>query len=261
VCHHDAPLHFDGMARWLGSWSDLTGMVVIQEPRQRIWRRLRREFGRVGLMRLADVIAFRVHYRLTTSARDRAWIETALVQLQRRFPSPPKAPSIRVSTPNSQAAQEFIENAQPTFVLALCKNILTARIFKIPTHGTFVLHPGICPEYRNAHGCFWALATNDMAKIGMTVLRIDQGIDTGPVYGYFTTPFDEVNESHILIQHRMTLDNLDSIAGLFRRIHAGDAIPIPTSGRHSRAWGQPWLTQYVKWKREAKERRDAGDRP
>ena len=39
--------------------------------------------------------------------------------------------------------------------------------------GTFVMHPGICPEYRNAHGCFWALANRDLARVGMTLLRAD----------------------------------------------------------------------------------------
>src|SRR5436309_328007 len=31
----------------------------------------------------------------------------------------------------------------------------------LPARGTFVLHTGICPEYRNAHGCFWALARSE----------------------------------------------------------------------------------------------------
>ena len=51
------------------------------------------------------------------------------------------------------------------------------------------MHPGICPEYRNAHGCFWALANRDLNKVGMTLLRIDKGVDTGPTFGYYTYPY------------------------------------------------------------------------
>jgi len=40
----------------------------------------------------------------------------------------------------------------------------------------FVLHPGICPEYRNAHGCFWALVNRDLARVGVTLLRADRGV-------------------------------------------------------------------------------------
>ena len=71
-------------------------------------------------------------------------------------------------------------------MVARCKRILKERIFAVPRPGTYVLHPGICPEYRNAHGAFWALARRDLDKVGLTLLRIDKGVDTGPVYGYFT---------------------------------------------------------------------------
>ena len=47
----------------------------------------------------------------------------------------------------------------------------------------------------------------------MTLLRIDKGVDTGPVYGYFRYRYDPARESHVVIQHRVVLDNLDAIAG------------------------------------------------
>lgn len=256
LCHHDMPLHSDGIARWLSSWSSLEGIVVIQEPRRLLRRRLRREISRVGLVRLVDVLAQRLYYRLFIAKRDAQWVESRLSRLRTQFPLSPSARSIRVASPNSAEAQRFIEAAQPDFVLALCKNMLAERIYAIPSLGTFVLHPGICPEYRNSHGCFWALASNDLEKVGMTMLRIDRGIDTGPVFGYFTAPYDEVAESHVVIQHRMTFDNLDAIAALFMRISSGHASPISTRGRESREWGQPWLTRYLSWKRQAKRRRN-----
>jgi methionyl-tRNA formyltransferase len=114
------------------------------------------------------------------------------------------------------------------------------------------MHPGICPEYRNAHGCFWALANRDTANVGMTLLKIDAGVDTGPVYGYFTYDYNEGAESHIVIQNRVVFENLDSLETKFREILAGTAATIDTQGRKSQAWGQPWLTRYLRWKRAAK---------
>ena len=116
------------------------------------------------------------------------------------------------------------------------------------------MHPGICPEYRNAHGCFWALAENDLDRVGMTLLRIDAGVDTGPVYAYYGCAYDELRESHIVIQDRMVFDNLDSLRAKFEEIHAGSAVTLDTTGRASHAWGQPWLTRYLGWKRAAKKR-------
>jgi len=115
-----------------------------------------------------------------------------------------------------------------------------------------VMHPGIVPEYRNSHGCFWALSNRELDKVGMTLLRIDEGVDTGPVYGYFSYAYDEVAESHSMIQKRVVFENLDAIRDKLLEIDRGEAKPIDTSGRVSGAWGQPWLTKYLKWKWRAR---------
>ena len=115
-----------------------------------------------------------------------------------------------------------------------------------------MVHPGICPEYRNAHGCFWALARRDLERVGATLLRIDEGVDTGPVYGYYSTSFDERRESHVVIQLRSVYDNFDRISEDLRRVYEGSAVPIDVSGRKSAAWGQPRLSDYLRWKRAAR---------
>jgi len=86
----------------------------------------------------------------------------------------------------------------------------------------------------------------------MTLLRIDKGVDTGPVFGYYTYAFDEVRESHIVIQHRVVLENLDALRSRLLEIFNGTAMPLNTSGRPSAAWGHPWLTRYLEWKSRAK---------
>ncbi len=115
------------------------------------------------------------------------------------------------------------------------------------------MHPGICPEYRNAHGCFWALARRDMGNVGMTLLRIDAGVDTGPVYGFYRFEFFDVRESHIQIQRRLVFENLAGLEAKFRELLAGTAVAIDTGGRVSRTWGQPWMSAYIRWKRAARK--------
>ena len=258
ICHHDAPLHGEGITRWLASWSDLVAIVVITEPRTMLRKRLVREFQRVGVLRLLDVLAARLYFRVANAGADQAFVETRLAALRELFPPvSPEVPVLHVTSPNDARCQELLERVSPDVTLALCKNMLASRIFRTARAGTIVLHPGICPEYRNSHGCFWAMARNDLSRVGMTMLRIDEGVDTGPVFGYFTAPYDEVKESHVVIQHRMVLDNLPSIAARLSEVARGDAVPLSTAGRTSRAWGQPWLTAYVRWKRRARARHRA----
>jgi len=245
ICHEDAALDREGLARWLGSFSTFTGAVVIREPGGRLRKRISREIKRVGLWRFLDVLAFRAYHRFAHAAEDRRWEACELTRLRTVYPRDLGAPEIVVSSPNAAEAQQFIAAQQPDLVIARCKTLLAERIFSIPRLGTFVMHPGICPEYRNAHGCFWAMATGDRANVGMTLLRIDKGVDTGPVFGYFRVDADPA-DSHVLTQHRAVLDHLDAIRDRLLDIEAGTARPIDTTGRKSAAWGQPWLSAYMR---------------
>ena len=156
-----------------------------------------------------------------------------------------------VASPNTNEAQAFIARQQPDLVIARCKTLLADRVFSIPACGTFVMHPGICPEYRNAHGCFWAAATGDHANVGATLLRIDRGVDTGPVFGYFRVDADPA-ESHVVTQHRSVLEHLDAIRNMLLDIAGGTAIAHDTTGRTSATWGQPWLSALIKMRTGAK---------
>lgn len=256
ICHADDPLNREGLARWLTSFADLAGIVEIREHRQRKWQRIRREVRRVGAVRFLDVLAFRVYARLYQSARDAAWETAQLDRLRTAYPADlSKIPTLATNSPNTKDVQAFLQQQQPTLVIARCKTLLAERIFTIPTQGTVVMHPGICPQYRNAHGCFWAMAEDDLANVGLTVLKIDRGIDTGPIFGYFRYDFDALSESHHVIQHRAVFENLDGLQHLLTTMACGTAQPLKVAATESREWGQPWLTKYWSYLRREQHRR------
>ena len=258
ICHHDEPLNRIGAARWLASFSELVGIVEIREPAVRKRRRVRRELRRVGALRFLDVLAYRVFHRLVLGPGDHAWEARELARLCDAYPAlSPAVPVLETASANSAAVIAFIRQAAPDIILARCKSLLGKDVFPLPTRGTFVLHPGICPEYRNAHGCFWALAGDDLDKVGATLLQVDEGIDTGPVYGYFSYAYDEVAESPFVIQNRVVFENLDAIRRTLLDVAEGRAARLDTSRRPSGTWGQPWLTKYLRWKQRARRRRRA----
>ena len=255
ICHEDEALNRIALPRWLASFSTLAGMIVLRETRQQKQRRIKREMKRVGFLRFLDVLAFRLYYAMFLAATDRQWEQSQLAELCRRYPEIPDSTPILVSaSPNTPEAREFLRSVKPDLMIARCKFILKEDIFTVPASGTFVMHPGICPEYRNAHGCFWALANDDLERVGMTLLRIDRGVDTGPVFGHYRCGYDERSESHIVIQHRTVFDNLDTLQKQLIDIYEGRAVPVDVTGRKSGAWGQPWLTKYFHWKQAAKKR-------
>jgi folate-dependent phosphoribosylglycinamide formyltransferase PurN len=263
ICHEQDRLDIEGLASWLANSLRLAGLIVIRDPRSRLWRKAKREITRVGWLRFADVVAYRIYARLRLARGDAQWKAAEVTRLRRRYAADLNdVPRVVVSSPNSNEAREFLERLRPDLAIARCKIILKESIFSIPRIGTFVLHPGICPEYRNAHGCFWALTRRDFNRVGMTLLRVDPGIDTGPIFLHGSYEFDELEESHSIIQWRTVTENLDAIAAILIALSRGEQVkPISVEGRESAVWGQPQLTAYFRWKWEARRRRHASRIP
>jgi hypothetical protein len=249
ICHTGDSLNEEGFSRWLASFSDLRLIVRINDPRSQVRKRVRAEQKRSGFIGLLDVFAFRLWYRVFRKNEDVQWQSEMLAALRTRFPPCPAAVRIiTVDSPNRPEVAAALATESIDFAFAPCKRILSAKILSIPKRGIFVVHPGICPEYRNAHGCFWAVVRDDRDKVGATLLRIDEGIDTGPVIGYFRRPFDPRRESHIRIQHRVVFENLEWITPALLDYLEGTSLPLPTTGRASAVWGQPRLSSHLRWR-------------
>lgn len=254
ICRQNDPIDCEGIAAWLHSEFTLNGIVVLQErPGSllcELLRKLRQEYRRVGLFRLLDVLLFRLVYKFRYARKDREWVQQTVRELQQRYPADLDAvPRLFACDPNTEAVRAFITGLHPAFMLARCKHILKPGIFAIPVHGTYALHPGICPVYRNTHGCFWALVNRDLSQVGMTLLKVDAGTDTGPVYLQCSYPYDETSESHIVIQHRVVLENLAAIGKVLHGISNNSAYPTKLRARRCCNWGQPWFSAYLHWQR------------
>ena len=249
ICHSDSIISKKIISSWLQSFSELSGIVIISETKNRFAVRVKHEIKRVGILRFLDVLLFRVYYRLFLSKKDKLWEKNIVEGFERKNRNESNnIPIIYTQSPNSLESKKFIKNINPDILIARCKTILKENIFSIPSKGSLVFHPGICPQYRNAHGCFWALSNNDLKNVGMTLLKIDKGIDTGPIYGYYTYKFNEINESHIIIQNRVVIDNLDKIKMKIIDIYNDKASPLVIENKKTKLWGQPWLSKYIKWK-------------
>jgi len=155
MCHAESRLNREGIARWLASFTDLVGLVIIEETKDQGRLRIKREAKRIGWMRMLDVAAFRAYYGLTRARADAAWMSDRLDRLADRFPDlRPDIPVFRTPDPNAPEVASFLSGLSPDLMVARCKRILKPAIFTVPRLGTYVLHPGVCPEYRNAHGAF-----------------------------------------------------------------------------------------------------------
>lgn len=65
------------------------------------------------------------------------------------------------------------------FLVASYGKIIPKEIFDIPEHKTLNIHPSILPKYRGASP-IQSQILEDAQEIGVTIMQIDEGMDTGP---------------------------------------------------------------------------------
>ena len=119
ICHAESRLNRETMAAWLGSFSDLVGIVSIEERADHTRRRMRAEIKRAGWLRFVDVLAFRLYYAARLAARDDAWMNARLDDLRGRFPEPTGVEVLRTDNPSSEETAAFLRRLQPDFVTSI----------------------------------------------------------------------------------------------------------------------------------------------
>jgi methionyl-tRNA formyltransferase len=81
----------------------------------------------------------------------------------------------------SESAQEFIAKFKPDAIVIIAYGqIIPAGLLEIPRLGWINVHASLLPKYRGAAPIQWAII-NGETRTGVTTMRIDAGLDTGPM--------------------------------------------------------------------------------
>jgi hypothetical protein len=249
LCHHDEPFDREGLASWLATTMRLVGLVVVREPGGAWWRSLARERRRAGWTAAADALAFRVCHWLVDAPRDAWWTRRAVAQLRATCPVVPShVPRLDVADPNDEVVRTFLGRLEPDIVLTRCRAGLSSAIVAVARAGTFAIHPGLCPDYRDTDGCFWALVRRDLSRIGVTLLRLDPEPTRGAVFLRADAAFDETIDSHVVIARNAVLENLGAIRRALVEIGEARRVPIASDEPAPDALGLPRLSARVRWK-------------
>jgi len=110
-------------------------------------------------------------------------------------PSPVKSLALKLGLPVLQPPrardEKFIAELcrlQPDLVVVVAYgHILPPAILELPRHGCLNVHTSLLPKYRGAAPIQWAIA-NGETETGVTVMKMDAGLDTGPIISQRCTP-------------------------------------------------------------------------
>jgi methionyl-tRNA formyltransferase len=133
--------------------------------------------------------------------------------------------------------------------------ILTREVLDIPRVGCLNLHASILPRYRGAAPINWAIVRGER-ETGISLMQMDEGIDTGPVLATRSLPIGPDETAESLARRLAELGAEMTRAEVLAAIR-GELSPTPQD--HSAATMAPILDREhgrIDWTRQAQEIHD-----
>ena len=118
---------------------------------------------------------------------------------------------------------EMFADLETDILLVSHAPLLKPEVFEQPKLATLNIHWGIAPHYCGEHTLFWPLYYRDYANLGITIHRIDQGIDTGPILAQgYPGVFPDDGEAELMARSAGMAASL--VCDLLDAAQAGDPL-------------------------------------
>jgi methionyl-tRNA formyltransferase len=148
-------------------------------------------------------------------------------------PSPVKSLALRLGLPVLQPErardEQFIAGLralQPDLIVTVAYGqILPPAILNLPRHGCLNVHASLLPKYRGAAPIQWAIANGDTGT-GITIMKMDVGLDTGPIVSQCRTAIQPEDDSATL-HDRLAQLGVELLVRTIPDFVAGKIQPVP----------------------------------
>lgn len=110
------------------------------------------------------------------------------------------------------------------YVVAAFGQILSAQILGIPRLGCLNIHASLLPKYRGAAPIPWAILNGD-EKTGITIMQMDEGLDTGDILMQKEVPIGEEETADSLHDKLMHL-GAEMIVETLPLLYEGRLTPV-----------------------------------
>lgn len=127
---------------------------------------------------------------------------------------------------------ELIRSLSPDLMTVVAYGqILPQALLDVPRHGCLNVHTSILPKYRGAAPIQWAIVDGE-AETGVSLMRMDAGLDTGPVVAEARTPITDADDSQKL-HDRLAVLGAALLVKTIPDFVAGRVQPLPQPGEGS----------------------------
>jgi methionyl-tRNA formyltransferase len=135
---------------------------------------------------------------------------------------------------DGRLAAELAALRPDVLCVAAYGRILGKDLLELAPHGALNVHGSILPRYRGAAPIQWAIA-NGEAETGVSIMQMDEGLDTGDVLLQRVLPIGPADTAETLAPRLAALGG-DALAEALAGLAAGTLVPVPQdAARHTLA--------------------------
>lgn len=127
---------------------------------------------------------------------------------------------------DDQVFDQYKELKPDLTVMVFVTDIIPARFFEVPTHGTINYHPSILPRHRGASAINWAVIMGN-TRTGLSIFWPDGGIDTGLILLQKEIEIGPDDTTGALYFNHLFPMGVDAILESIDLVKAGKAPKIP----------------------------------
>jgi methionyl-tRNA formyltransferase len=144
-------------------------------------------------------------------------------------------PLVKTPNVNDEAAVRAVREAGIDWLFIIgWSQIARAEMLGAPGEGVLGMHPTLLPEGRGRASIPWAIL-KDVRETGVTLFKLDEGVDTGPILAQERIPLDP-GETATTLYARVVAAHRALMLRVLPELEAGTVVPRVQDDARSSYW-------------------------
>lgn len=216
---------------------ELVAIVVATGVRRSLLDKCRRWWRRYTMAELCSRLSVHAWRRITRRRRRQQETYRSILFPEGESGEMPRPDLVRrVPSHNGPQCLQLLKELDPDIVVVY-GTLIIGRSLITACKRLINLHTGLSPVYRGSDTIFWPLHNEEPENVGVTVHRLDAGVDSGPILARGKPAIEPGDDEDRLFAKAVKL-GAELLCRAVRREAEGNARPLPQdldSGREYRS--------------------------
>lgn len=159
-----------------------------------------------------------------------------------------KENSCKVDSVNSDECRKIMKEKKPDLIVVNGTRIISKQTIQCSEVPMVNMHLGITPKYRGVHGGYWALAMGDIENCGVTIHRVDEGIDTGNIIAQTIIEVTQ-DDNFCTYPYLQVAAGIKLEVEVIKNYLSGELVYL-NNNLQSCLWSHPTILEYIKYRKK-----------